>query len=445
MGEAFLVQKPEPYANPETTFAFLQAPSSYSSAYINVWSRTFSHGPAVSVNSTGITVAEAGYYYIEYAHRALNTSNGYVGIGLNGDRTALEGRSTGMWTHDHSAGVNKFSHSKYVGYLNAGEKITAGPPSSSVASSFGYSSDQKNAFLFLLRLDMSEGNFSETFGDYAWKDGTHSWISPYITRFTTYGENGSSLISSNSNTEISVLEDGWYWIEAGHRSNGSQAEIVIALSGNPGALQNKNDVMWAWDESDFSNTHAHAMCVAYLTAGDKITAGTTSSTGQVYSTSATGWSGFLRAIRIDNQGGNETSRNRIDVGWKEGPSSYVGDQLVNWGVSGQWGSAVSQNGRNLQINETGHYYFEYGHRVSGSTDGYGTLSSNGNRETYENNNNGMWTHDHSQRSANHVHSKWLGPVNSGSLVAAGPDSSDSSNFTYNTQGYTGVLFAMRLK
>jgi len=442
MGESLLVMRQVSSGNPETTFAFLHSPSGYSGAYKNTWSYQHSHGPAITTSSDGITVSESGYYYIEGAQRSDDNNNGYVGIGVNGNRDALEDRTSGVWTHDHSGRTDRFAHSKYIGYLNANEKITFGPPNSSGSNELRYGS-QEHGFLFVLRLDMSQGSFSQDFGDYGWKDGPYSHGTTYQNNWEEEGHYGSSLNATSDVREIEVLKDGWYWIESAQRSDGGTAEAIIAVNGNISNLQNNNEILWVHDISTSTNTHAHGMCIAYLNAGDKITSGGTSSSGQRYW--STGWAGFLRAIRIDNQGAPLTSRNRVDAGWKSGPTSYVSDQLVNWSRASQYGTAISQNGRNLEIEESGHYYVEYCHRPNSSTDAYGTLSSNGNRSTWEDDNSGMWTHDHSSTSSNHYHSKWLGPNSPGDLFAAGPDQADSNYVRYGSVGYNGILFALRLK
>lgn len=81
------------------------------------------------VSSTdGIYVLKSGLYVCRATARSAGT-DAYIGLGINGSRTALESRSTGAWEHDHSANVNQFTESSYWGYLNAGELITAGTPS----------------------------------------------------------------------------------------------------------------------------------------------------------------------------------------------------------------------------------------------------------------------------------------------------------------------------
>ena len=80
------------------------------------------------VSSTdGIYVLKSGLYVCRATARSIGTDM-YIGVGVNGSRSTLEGRSTGAWEHDHSGYNNKFSESSYWGYLNAGELITAGTP-----------------------------------------------------------------------------------------------------------------------------------------------------------------------------------------------------------------------------------------------------------------------------------------------------------------------------
>lgn len=85
-------------------------------------------------NAQGITINKSGYYFCQ-ANGRLAGGDGFVGIALNGDRTALDSSTNdGLWGHDHNGGTGvggalfseSWSQSYYVGYLAAGNFVTAG-------------------------------------------------------------------------------------------------------------------------------------------------------------------------------------------------------------------------------------------------------------------------------------------------------------------------------
>jgi hypothetical protein len=64
----------------------------------------------------------------------------------------LETRSTGAWEHNHAGYNSAFTESSYWGYLNAGELITAGPPSA-LQSNLFYGAAGYFGCLRIMRID----------------------------------------------------------------------------------------------------------------------------------------------------------------------------------------------------------------------------------------------------------------------------------------------------
>ncbi len=122
----------------QTDWAALYGPSSYYGAFQSNWSQARENGFSMtaSTSNRGITINESGYYQCTAWQRSTGTDF-YIGIGIDGNRDALEGRTDGVWGHDHSSGVNMWSHSHYTGYLAAGEKITSGAASNTSGATYG--------------------------------------------------------------------------------------------------------------------------------------------------------------------------------------------------------------------------------------------------------------------------------------------------------------------
>jgi hypothetical protein len=125
-------------------------PTSLSSAYKAVWG--LQAGISKSIDHTtynyGLLIKETGFYEVKAAQRGA-TSGAMIGIGLNGDRSALETRSGATWSHDHSPGVGKWTESYYIGPLNINEIITAGSPA---AADVSYGANGYNGFLVIKRI-----------------------------------------------------------------------------------------------------------------------------------------------------------------------------------------------------------------------------------------------------------------------------------------------------
>ncbi|WMC09496.1 pyocin knob domain-containing protein [Oceanimonas pelagia] len=121
--------------DPRGDYAYLSAPTAFTSDYKNYWASHASVGNSMSTSSDGILILETGHYKVEAYQRSKNAERPYISVALNGDRGLLEGRTAGTWYHDHaSSDQNSSSQSFYLGLLNAGELITVGPPSSHSAN-----------------------------------------------------------------------------------------------------------------------------------------------------------------------------------------------------------------------------------------------------------------------------------------------------------------------
>lgn len=109
-------------------WAAKSGPQSYVSPYKSAWAKGIDSGGSLDAHSAAnhIIIGQTGVYEIKAFMRGGTTAD-YIAIALNGDRTTLENRTAGVWTHDHSGGTNVFSSSYYMGQLTAGELITAGP------------------------------------------------------------------------------------------------------------------------------------------------------------------------------------------------------------------------------------------------------------------------------------------------------------------------------
>lgn len=117
-------------------------PTSVPSAYNNVWAKGVDTDGSLDAtsNPNGIIIGETGTYEVTMEQRgggSASPANDYIGLALSGDRATLEARAGGVYTHDHCPGNNLFSHSRYIGTLNAGEVITGGPPSTSTNMMYG--------------------------------------------------------------------------------------------------------------------------------------------------------------------------------------------------------------------------------------------------------------------------------------------------------------------
>ena len=104
-----------------------EGPVSLASAYRNNWQMGQHQGVGIDATSygDGIMINETGYYEC-LAYQRSDGTNVYIALGINGDRAAIEDRSTGIWGHDHAAVSGGWTKSYYIGLLNAGEKVTAG-------------------------------------------------------------------------------------------------------------------------------------------------------------------------------------------------------------------------------------------------------------------------------------------------------------------------------
>lgn len=125
--------------NPREHWAYKEGPTSYLSPYKNDWGSGGGEGDSLDAtsNSDGIDILKDGLYEIRAVQRSEGT-DGYINVSLNGSRGALEDAADSMWNHDHSSTTGKYSESNFIGWLSAGNRITAGPPSSSNSVNMTY-------------------------------------------------------------------------------------------------------------------------------------------------------------------------------------------------------------------------------------------------------------------------------------------------------------------
>jgi hypothetical protein len=145
----------DPYKpNLATHWAAYNGPTAWASAYkVSNWAFRISQGSSFSTAAAdGITINETGYYEVYASQRASGNASVYVALSVNGDRTALESRTTGAFTHDHSQSVNQFTTSRYIGLLNAGEKICCGAPDSTVSGQILYGASRTYGQMEIKRL-----------------------------------------------------------------------------------------------------------------------------------------------------------------------------------------------------------------------------------------------------------------------------------------------------
>jgi hypothetical protein len=108
------------------------SPSAWSSAYKNVWAKGAGSSKSLDHSSLnyGIRVLVDGYYEVRLHQRMTGGGDNFVGIAIDGNRTTLESRVDGVWTHSHGTYSAEFTDSYYIGKLFANEIITGGGPSS---------------------------------------------------------------------------------------------------------------------------------------------------------------------------------------------------------------------------------------------------------------------------------------------------------------------------
>ena len=94
--------------------------------YWNRWGQYVSDSDFISAGSTGIYISRTGRYYVTAGQRANSTTSVFIGIASSGSRSALDSRSTGIWSHDHASQANQWTLSTYIGVLNNTELVTMG-------------------------------------------------------------------------------------------------------------------------------------------------------------------------------------------------------------------------------------------------------------------------------------------------------------------------------
>jgi hypothetical protein len=136
--------------SPILSVAAKEGPTSLISAYKNRWAKGFGLGTSLdwSTYDYGIQVKDTGVYEVWATQRSTGADS-FIGISINGDRTTLEDRTNGIWSHDHSNVPAGWTKSYYLGYLNASEIISAGSPS---GANCVFASDGYAGFLSIKRI-----------------------------------------------------------------------------------------------------------------------------------------------------------------------------------------------------------------------------------------------------------------------------------------------------
>ena len=121
-------------------------PTSLLSTFRNVWANQAGSGTYLdwTTYNYGILVNTTANYEVWLSQRMSASADNYLGISLNGDRTTIENRTTGLWSHDHEGYANAWCNSYYIGRLNSGEIISGGGTSS---TNFTYASAGYAGFL----------------------------------------------------------------------------------------------------------------------------------------------------------------------------------------------------------------------------------------------------------------------------------------------------------
>lgn len=129
-------------------------PTSWNSAHkVNLaGGRGYGNSVDFTSNSTGLIINLTGQYEVRAVQRGTGSGNPYIALAINGDRSTLENRTSGVFTHDHTIDANQYSESTYIGLLNAGELITFGAVNSTEASFFTYGSQSIFGSLIIKRL-----------------------------------------------------------------------------------------------------------------------------------------------------------------------------------------------------------------------------------------------------------------------------------------------------
>lgn len=129
-------------------------PSSFIASYKNAFAVGRGYGDSMdfSTYNYGIEIKVTGQYEVRATQRGKGTGSPYVAVAVNGDRSALENRTSGIWTHDHTPDLEQFSEASYIGLLNAGEIITAGQSTSVADTNISYGANSYNGTLIIKRL-----------------------------------------------------------------------------------------------------------------------------------------------------------------------------------------------------------------------------------------------------------------------------------------------------
>ena len=134
-------------------FAFKYGPNTYVSPYYNTYHNASDIGISFDAtsNASRITILEDGYYWCMGWQRGTGNDS-YIGLGLDGSRSNLEGKAGGFWSHDHNNYSGEHRHTSYIGPLSAGEHITCGTPNTTSATYLSYGSYGYNGGYQIIRI-----------------------------------------------------------------------------------------------------------------------------------------------------------------------------------------------------------------------------------------------------------------------------------------------------
>ena len=129
-------------------------PTSYNAPHIVNYTSGRGYGNSLDFTTygTGLLVKVTGQYEVRAVQRGNGSGNPYIALAINGDRAALEGRTSGIFTHDHTVDTGQYTESSYIGLLNSGELITAGPVNSTESSFLVYNSPSYMGSLIIKRM-----------------------------------------------------------------------------------------------------------------------------------------------------------------------------------------------------------------------------------------------------------------------------------------------------
>jgi len=120
--------------NANTVCGF-NGPHAYGGAYKNKWHKVYNTDTnsfyfeviGSTNNYTGVKILKDCIVECRYGQRNNDNDKQYGAISLNGDRSTLENRTNGIWSHNHNAAEpSTWSEGYYLGEVYSGEILSAG-------------------------------------------------------------------------------------------------------------------------------------------------------------------------------------------------------------------------------------------------------------------------------------------------------------------------------